>query len=533
MNFVETKRKQITFFSYVAGILLIWLFFNKTGNSAMAYLAITMELFMVLWSVSGGAVADAVSKVLRSRNMKGQYKNASILRRNTLIVQGVMGALGSAVLFVFAQPIANHLLSVPYCVLLLRILSPLVFLRTVSSVLLGFFQGEGTELLSCITCIVRPMLILILGLMLGGSFTQYGEKVSRLLGQEQVLIMYDVSGIALAVTISEVLIVCFLGIFYKCNRPSYKRQHMEGMKAKDSFMRSVQILYHNMGIKMLIKLLELLPFVIGMILFFRKSEGTVIATVAYGSFVVKYLAVCGLFILPLCAMIIPQFSKITSKIRREEHRLARTVFQAGFHGTVIWALFFAVFVGCMSEVIAGVFGKENLTEVITMLRGGSFIILTLVIGFYFSQLLTMLGKQTFVLCLLGVYNIVFIICTSIMLNKGLGIVSLVYSGLIGQIIYVLLLGFLSFRHLRIGIKSLYVVAVPIVGASIAGIINLLLGRIFVKYVGNIATIGICLILSFACYLLIILFLRNIKEQDMEYMPGVKIFTYFGNMWNLL
>jgi len=533
MNLVETKRKQITFFSYMAGILLIWLFFYKTGNAAMAYFSITMELFMVLWSVSGSAVADAVSKVLRSRNMKGQYKNASVLRRNTLFVQGALGALGSAVLFVFAQSIADNLLFVPYCVLLLRILSPLVFLRTVSSVFLGFFQGEGTELLTCITCIARPVLILILGLTLGGSFTQYGEKVSRLLGQEQVLIMYDVSGIGLAVTATEIFIVCFLAIFYKCNRPSYKRQHMEGMKAKDSFWRSLQILYHNMGMKMLIKVLEILPFVIGMVLFFRKNEGTVSATVAYGSFVVKYLAVCGLLIFPLCAMIIPQNNKITSRLRREEHRLARSIFQAGLHGVVIWALFFAVFVGCMSEVIAGLFGKENLTEVITMLRGGSFIILLVVMGFYFSQLLMMLGKQTFVFCSLGVYNIVFVLCTSIMLNKSLGIVSLVYAGLIGQIIYVILLGFLAFRQMRSGIKALYMVAVPVVGASIAGIISLLLGSILVKYVGNIATIGICLILSFISYLLIILFLRNIKEQDMEYMPGVKIFSYFGNMWNLI
>ena len=127
----------------------------------------------------------------------------------------------------------------------------------------------------------------------------------------------------------------------------------------------------------------------------------------------------------------------------------------------------------------------------------------------------------------------FVLCTSIMLNKSLGIVSLVYAGLIGQIIYVILLGFLAFRQMRSGIKALYMIAVPVVGASIAGIISLLLGGILVKYVGNIATIGICLILSFISYLLIILFLRNIKEQDMEYMPGVKIFSYFGNMWNLI
>ena len=55
--------------------------------------------------------------------------------------------------------------------------------------------------------------------MLGG----YGEKVSSLLRQENFTGMYSGLGIALAIDISELFVILFLGLIYKGSRRFEKR----------------------------------------------------------------------------------------------------------------------------------------------------------------------------------------------------------------------------------------------------------------------------------------------------------------------
>ena len=436
-------------------------------------------------------------------------------------------------MLLFSAPIAN-LLGMPYCVLLIRILAPMVLLRTLSAVLLGYFQGEGTELPGCVSCILRQLLIMVLGCLLGDSFMGYGEKVSHLLINQQVLVMYGTAGMALAITISELVVVLLLAVIYKYNKPRYRNLSSEGMKVTDSFQRSLRILYHNMGSQMLIRVLEIIPFVVTAFIYFVKCKEMMNVDIVYGGYIVKYLAVCGLVLFPLCAICIPLFGKVAGKIRKDELRFSRSVFQAGFHAMVIWSLYFSVFVACMSERIAELFGKENLSDVTQMLKEGSFIILFMVLGFYFSQLLIVFGKNNYVLGSLVIYNIAFIGFACVFFNvTRLGILSLVYSGLAGRAVYALMTGFLVCRQFRSGIKALYMLLIPLAGASGAGIISLLLGGALAPLVGSGAALVICLLISFLCYLLIILFLRNIKEQELEYMPGGRLFACFGEWFHVL
>lgn len=530
MSQVETKRIQIEYLSDMIGMVIIWLFFSKIGYSGIAYITVVLELYLFLWSLTGAGISDSLGKVLRSRNSKGQYFNASRLRKNTLIAQGAFGALGGLILLVFSKPLANHILGLPYCSLLLCLIAPAVFLRTISSVLLGYFQGEGTELCGCIACILRQLFILGFGFLFLGIFGSYGEKISRLLMQNQVVAMYDSAGIVLSISMAELLIVLFLVLLYQLSKRVKKRKYSENTKIRESFLYSLQMIYHNMGNKVIVWILVFLPYLINMIVYMKSTEDTQMAVSSYGSYAISYLAVCGFVVMPVFAMLTPVFGKITGCMRKGEHRLARTVFQAGFHMSAIWALFLSAFLGSISELVTGVFVKTHEDSNINMLKAGSFIILFIVLGFYFTKLLLITGKWKAIVGSLGIYMILFLLSNSLMLHLGkAGIMSLVYSGVISHGIYALTLGFITFRQLRCGFKTVYLLAIPVIGASITGILSLLLGKLLIPHLTYGAAIVICAMIALICYFAILLLMRNIKEQELEHIPGGKLLFKLGEV----
>ena len=126
--------------------------------------------------------------------------------------------------------------------------------------------------------------------------------------------------------------------------------------------------------------------------------------------------------------------------------------------------------------------------------------------------------------------ILFLLSNSLMLHLGkAGIMSLVYSGVISHGIYALTLGFITFRQLRCGFKTVYLLAIPVIGASITGILSLLLGKLLIPHLTYGAAIVICAMIALICYFAILLLMRNIKEQELEHIPGGKLLFKLGEV----
>ncbi len=155
MNRAEVKRRQ----AKALGEILTWIVLSAagslTGNNGVTYIAAAYAIFLLMWLPVGGGLTDSLGRLLRNRYNKGQYKNALKMRSFTVVFQAVSGALGSVLLLVAAQPAAELVFKVRYSVLILMVLAPTVFLRSISSVLLGYFQGDGSELPTALAFCVR------------------------------------------------------------------------------------------------------------------------------------------------------------------------------------------------------------------------------------------------------------------------------------------------------------------------------------------------------------------------------------------
>ncbi len=529
MNQVEVKRRQIQLLSMSLGLVIIWILGKSIGDNGVAYLMAALEGFAFLWVIIGGNVSDALGKLLRSRNVKGQYKNAAKMRSSIMVFQGILGLIGSGLFLVLAQVLSENILRVPYSKFIMMILAPVIFLRSIGAVLLGVFQGEGSELPTALTGILRQLFVLGLGLVFGKIMVNYGGKVSKLLGQEAFTSMYGAMGVAIAVLVTEVLLLLFLLVLYRGSSKGRRKKDNEGgMKTTDSFGGQVFSLYGSMGAAILFSLLLFLPLWLGIIFYQKSVTDRYASAYHYGIYMGKYLAICGGLCILLMAVVLPIAARTVSMLRKEEARQGRNIFQSGLK--IAWgsSLYFTVFCAVMSKQLAGVISENNLEELAGMLAAGSAIILFGVTAYYCHVILKYTGRRFWVLGGFAVADMVFAIVLILGL-KGAGIMALVYGGLVWSGILAVGLCILTCMRLRTGLDWQRTVAIPVGSACVIGLLQFLLGKAFTPHLGNLVTLIVLFILSWLLYWVAVLFLRCFEEQELQLIPGGKLLHGLGQL----
>lgn len=531
MNQVEIKKRQMETASHVLEMITFLVLGNILGDNGIAYLAVAVECFVLFWTIAGSKTADVLGRLLRARSVRGQYKNAGKLRRNIMFLEGITGLLGSVLLFAGSGLLGEKVFGLSYSVVMIRILAPVVFLRALVSVLLGYFQGEGTELPSVISYVMRQVCILGFSVLFANLFEGYGHKVSALLRQENFTAMYGGMGVSAAVLISELFVFIFLFLVYRGSRGKEKRSGSEGMRATDTFASQASVFYGSMLPLILISVLKLVPVLLGLF-FFRKSVKDIAGMNDYGVLCGKYLPVMGILLLPACALLLESACRTAGCIRKEEKRYARGNFSGGLHMAVIYGMFFSVFPAVFAPQLSEAFCGGNALAA-GMFRFGSFLILFGAAGFYFSEIQMLLGGRIQIFGTLVVFDLVYGAALVLFLKSGAGILSLIYAGLIAGAVYVLAAGALLLYQRRLGADWLQGVGIPAGAACVTGLLLFLTGRLFTPHLGALVTIVIGFVLGQGCYWSLLLLLHNFKEQELNYIPCGGLIRRLGRLLRVL
>lgn len=528
MNQVEMKKRQIECYTNMIGFISLLVLGRILKDEGIACVAVAYESMMFLWYLIGSRASKVLGRMLKSRNGKGQYRNMGIVTKNVGICQGILALAGSVLLILGAENIAGHLFGVKYAASAIAFMAPALFLRTLSATRLGVFQGEGNEMPTVLTGVIRQVLYLAFSLLFSGLLSGYGEKVSHLLGREIFRSMYGSIGVALAMCLTELLILVFLLV--PGGRKQKENKAVEGMRTTDSFGGTLRIFYGNMVVEALIHCLKRLPLLVGIILCLRKAAGTESLLGELGVFYGKYIALCGLVILPICAAMTGIYTKVINGWKREEERFAKLYFQCGLHIGVIQGLFFAVFMMVSARQLAGVFCPENQTVLTSMLRYGSAIILFVVLDYFFLQILLLTGRKLQLIGSLVVANILSALV--VLFGKG-GFLSLVCGLLLGSIVVCLLAGWFCFQIFRSGMDWIQVLAIPVGGVCISGLLGMFLVKVLTPHLGNLVTLLVVFVLAVIVYWIILLFFRNLREQELQLTPFGKLIYSIGHRLHLV
>ncbi len=541
MNQTESKRRQLIAFTNIL-MLVIWFTIGKMiGENGITYVAIALAVSSVAVALAGGGVTDALGRLLRSRKNKGQYKNALRSKKYAMIFQAILGAVFGLVLFLMAGFLAEDVLQIKYCAIIIRMLSPYILLKTVTSVLLGFFQGEGQELPAVGIGMLRAFFTLIFTYLFIGKLGGYGEKVSVLLQQPDFAAMYEGLAVAVALCLAELLCVVLLLILYKVTRPG-KEMKQEGLRTTDTWTDCAGYLCRN---RLHIVLVEVMCciFLLAGAMFWNGVENLETSfTAIFGVFAGKYLILCVGIALGLFAFALPVLGKSFNYIKKEDKRYARMVFQSGIHACMVQGIYFAVFISVMAQQVAAVlatdetenfsttFQMSNVELLENMLRTGSMIVVLGGLVFYFYYFLQMVGKRYIVSGVVAiaviVYGVFLLIVSGV---ETVNVLCPVYGGIISLLIACVLLGVVAYKFFRSHMDWLKILVIPLGVACVIGLLCMLMAKTLTPHLGNGFTLIITFIVSMFLYWVLLLVVRNFREQELDVIVGGRLIAALGQL----
>ena len=521
MNQVEVRKKQIHAIISLLSVVT-WLLLGRwIGYSGIAYFAVAVECLAFGLSVLAERVPDALGKLLRGRNARGQYKNAKTIRISVLIFQAILGVVGGIILFLLANVLAEKVFLMPYGMLAMRILAPALTLRVLTGVLLGYFQGKGNLLPSLAVELLRQIFYLGFGCLFVKLLKSYGEKVASLLLNDAMPSMYGAAGMAVGVVLSEVLVLLFILIVYLAGGKSKKKQE-EGLKKTETFLSATGSLYSSMGLMVLIDVLAFLPVGIGCFLYQRNVEDIYVASSNYGVYVGGYLVACAMPVLVIGSILHSVAARTAAAVRKGEQRYARDIFGAGFHMTIILGLFAALFITLMAKQVSFVIAadSESALFLTSLLQNGAVAVLLTVLSLLFGRILLYTGKTYHVITALGVYVIIFVVGTVICLGPmKCDIEGLVLAGIAALLVLCISMGAFVFKLLRVKVDLMYWIGIPCLSVLICGLIWYLLGRFLTPYLGYPVTMILGLVVGSVVYWAVLILLRSFSRQETEILPG--------------
>lgn len=128
----------------IVGLIYKLYLTNKDGfgDRGNAIYGGAFQIYALFLTISSIGVPNAISKLVSSKVAIGDNKGAYRIFKIAFAMFGVLGFIGSSILFFGAEYIANVYLQIPEAEIAILAISPSVFLVSVASVLRGYFNGR-------------------------------------------------------------------------------------------------------------------------------------------------------------------------------------------------------------------------------------------------------------------------------------------------------------------------------------------------------------------------------------------------------
>ena len=468
-------------------------------------------IYALLLTISSIGVPNAISKLVSERVAVGDNKGAHRVFKIALMTFGVIGLIGTLILFFGAGYIANVILQIPESELTLVALSPAIFFVTIASVLRGYFNGRDKISVTAKAQTLEQIFKTVLTVVI--------VEIVVLLNGKNVTIM--AAGANLATTLSVLLSFGYMALYYKVYKKTIGTETSENYKSEKVFQVVKRILFVSVPITLsaimstLNKNIDSITVVRGLKKFLSENE----AKLQYGILSGK---VDTLITLPLSfnvAFATALVPSISAAIAKKETESAQKRISLSLLVTMIIGLpcTFGMMVFAQ-PIINLLFPKA--TNGAMLLQISSLTIIFSVLAQTTNGALQGLGRimvpavSSFIGLLVKlVLNVILIQIPGIGVN-GAAIGSIVNNVLVFAISYYILS-----KTIKLDIKLIKFVIKPIFATFIMCITSYYLYTILIKLAlsAKIATI-IALVFAVIVYLLSIITLKIFTREELHMIP---------------
>ncbi|MBQ2917364.1 MAG: polysaccharide biosynthesis protein [Clostridia bacterium] len=128
----------------IVGLIYKLYLTNKEGfgDRGNAIYGGAFQIYAIFLTISSIGVPNAISKLVSGKVAVGDNKGAYRIFKIAFAIFGLLGFIGSSILFFGANYIANNYLQIPESEIAILALAPSVFLVSITSVLRGYFNGK-------------------------------------------------------------------------------------------------------------------------------------------------------------------------------------------------------------------------------------------------------------------------------------------------------------------------------------------------------------------------------------------------------
>ncbi len=517
----EVLKKQIQYYAYCIGALIFLKFGKTIGNNGIVYLAIGLETISLLMAVLGEGVGDVYSKMLRIRRKRGLYHDAITVKKRIKLIQIFLGILFVLCSLIFADTIALKLFQTEKCALIIRILSPILLIHAINNLLSGYLQSLGQHLLISVTYVMRIVLFGILGGVFLNNRLAYGAKVAALLKSDDYIGLYGAMGIAMAIIITEVIIVITLIVFYFLNDYLYDKKKLDrNLHKTESFKETITNYAYLNNNRFLFDLFKRILILVPFIVLINNVDA---AGVFYGNF----LPLCSIPVLLIAARYYLLYSRLNSVVRNKDARMTREHIQTGIQYTWSVSLLFVVLYAVLApQITDAFFAKDIILK--NMLQYGSVLILLVTLFTYLFVVNIAHNRKLECFISMLITVVLHIIINPSMYNKLQKPEAILYAICISLAIGVFLLGFFTIIIYGLRLEYIYVFILPLICVGVAGVVVLLVAKYMSPHIGSTLCCIIGFVLGTVLYAAGLSLCRVFSDIEIErlYGPiGRKLFSF--------
>ena len=178
------------------------------GDEGNAIYSSGFYIYSLLLTLSSVGIPNAISKLVSERIAIGDNKGANRIFKVAFCIFGLLGFIGTAILFFGAHYISNIILKIPEAEMTLVALSPSIFFVALICVIRGYFNGNGTLKVTANSQTLEQVFKTVFTIVLV-------EVVVIVLGINTTIMA---AGANLATTVATIGSFIYLFFFYKNNR---------------------------------------------------------------------------------------------------------------------------------------------------------------------------------------------------------------------------------------------------------------------------------------------------------------------------
>lgn len=505
------------------------------GERGISYFSIANELYLLAGCILSYGLSEAVSNLVRYRIRREQFRNADKVLRGAFLLALVTGGILS-ILFVFAgHAFAENAAKMPLAGMAVSFMAPAIIFQMLTGAFKGYFQGNGSRVPAIHSKILETLFMIISGLTGAGLLHQYGEKVSALLQNEDYAASYGAMGASIGILAASVLCFLHMLLLFFLYHGNAKRQISKDIqKNQDKVFHIVHMLTAAAFPYFLYQILFQLPGLLDACLFIRFSQETTDSVTKWGNYYGKYAVIIGIAGALISLTGFEQTRRIAYWAEREEYRTAREKLGTLIHQLLLISVPASVFIAVFAENLLDLFFKGNNAVTASYVMWGSVIIVLNVLSGFFANMLVRMKCMKYVIGYAAL-SLIFHIVTVVLL---LGSTALsVTAVIIGNIVFygiLLAAGFLLLcRILQYKQEWLKAVAFTVIAAGIAGIIAMLLNKLLISLAGSVIALVICLPVGIIIYMVLLIVIRGVTENELKNMSLGKIMIRLGKLLHFM